>query len=283
MPKASSEWSIAKPLLEQDFCSVEGIEAMTHDQVIGLRPGVYDKVVRKNFVANWNKMKKRMKEKELENQGHIPQKKSSGRKKSGPTAWEIAKPLLEEDFKSGVATPDMKIDQVIELRKTIYGKVPKSNFATNWRALKKRINDDDDAAKRDREDYDHDVAIYTLAKDCPWEWHGSDAESSLKRDVAKGRHMRYHPSVLYLKRDAYQEFDYEVFRKHVHQEARSALEQPYWMVQKEKKEKKKRELDEAVKKAVREAEMQELWDAFEELHLDEAQLEELCTSYLDDE
>ena len=57
----SPEWQTAKPLLENDYTTVEGIENMTIDAVIKLRPEVYGKVKRNNFANNWKKMKERLK------------------------------------------------------------------------------------------------------------------------------------------------------------------------------------------------------------------------------
>ncbi|CAJ1944986.1 unnamed protein product [Cylindrotheca closterium] len=134
MPRGSPEWQSAKPLLEQDYLAVEGIVDMTPDQVIALRPEIYGKVKRTNFVNNWKTLKERMKaNKDNPQQGRR-------KKASGPTAWEIAKKLLEEDYDSGKATADMTYDEVVALQKTIYGKVPKTNFVNNWRSLKNRIN-----------------------------------------------------------------------------------------------------------------------------------------------
>ena len=159
----------------------------------------------------------------------------------------------------------MTPDQVIALRPGIYNKVPKTNFVANWRALKKRIETDKDRAVKDDERYEHDTAIYLLAKDLPWEWHGSDAERLLKVNVAKKRHLKYSPSLLYLKRPEYKKCDYEIFRKHIHQEARSALESPYWMVQKEKKEKKNKAIKDAVEDALQAAKLQAAEKAFANL------------------
>ena len=236
---------------------------MTPAQVIALRPEIYGKVPKTNFVNNWRALKERMKQSKEKAQ----QPQSGHKKASGPTAWEVAKPLLEEDYLAGRAKANMSVDEVIGLRKTIYGKVPRTNFLNNWRALKARMDADEERAKKDEESYDHDAALYTFAVDCPWEWHGSTAEKQLKRDVQKGRHLRYHPTLLYMKRAAYQLFDYDIFRKHIHQEARALLEQPYWMVQKEKKDKKKKAIQDAVAQALEEAQIDELDDAFAGLNI----------------
>lgn len=125
-------------------------------------------------------------------------------------------------------------------------------------------------AKEDRARYDNDVANYMLAKDLPWEWHGSDAERLLKQDVAEGRDLRYHPEMLYFKREEYHEDwgDYQSFRKHFHQEVRAAKEQPYWMVKREKQAKKRKELSDAIavakeeQRALEEQEMLEFGTTF---------------------
>ena len=257
MGRASPEWQSAKPLLEEDYHNVDGIQDMTIDQVIALRPDVYGKVKRTNFGNNWKKMKERMNA-ASENPTQQQVRKQSG----GPTAWEIARPLLEQDYLSGLATADMVVDEVIALKRTIYGKVPRANFANNWRALKLRVDQNIERAKQDLNRYEHDSALYCWAEDLPWEWHGSEAELLLKIDVEKKRHLRYHPSYLYMKRTAYQEFDYDIFRKHVHQEARAALESPYWMIQKKKKEKKKQLIEEAIEEALQGEAQFELENAF---------------------
>lgn len=259
MARTNPFWLVAKPLLEQDYHRVKDIEKMSYAQVVDLNPEIYGKVPKSNFVTNWRNLKIRLKE--LQENPAQPKQKTN----NGVTAWEVAKPLLEEDYLGNRATADMLLDQVIGLRPGIYDKVPRKNFYTNWKNLKENIEANKARARKDQERYNHDIAIYTLAKDLPWEWHGSEAESLLKKDVKKGRHLRYHPSVLFLKRDEYQEFDYEVFRKHIHQEARSALESPYWMVQKEKKEAKKKSIQKAVDKALQEAEQREMEDAFASL------------------
>ena len=135
MPSTNPHWLRAKPLLEEDYRKVDGIETMSIEQVIALRPGVYNKVPRSNFVNNWRAMKKRFKE-----NGDNPTPRQG--KKSSPTAWEIAKPLLEKDHLEERTTGDMTSDQVIALRLGIYDKVSKTNFVANWRALKKRIEAD---------------------------------------------------------------------------------------------------------------------------------------------
>lgn len=162
----------------------------------------------------------------------------------------------------------MTYEQVVALRPGFYDIVPRTNFVTNWKALKTRIDNNIERARKNKERYDHDMKLYTLAKDDPEEWHGSEAEALLKDDISKERHLRYSPGLLYSCTDEYQEFEYQTFRKHIHQEARSLLETPYWMVKKEKKQKKKKMIEDAIKdrlQSIEEQQQHELEDAFEVL------------------
>jgi len=79
----------------------------------------------------------------------------------------------------------------------------------------------------------------TLAEDTPGCWDGSKAQNRLKKDVKKKKHLRFSPELLWISRLEYQEFEYNLFRKHVHQEARSLLETNYWIVKREKNEQMK--------------------------------------------
>lgn len=262
----SAEWGASKPLLEKDYREGRAKDDMTVDEVIALRPNIYGKVKRANFANNWRAMKARLANKSRDNQpatGGFVAKKTSG-----PSAWEIAKPLLEEDFFAGKATSSMSPQEVIDLRPGIYGKIPRGNFLTNWRALKKRIEAQQERALKDEERAKNFMKITKLARDLPSEWHGSPAESLLKTDVKNERHVNVNPRILYNSRDEYKEFKYETFRKHVHQYARAELEQPYWMVQKEKKQAKEKTLKEAIKKALQESEVNyELGGMFSKLKI----------------
>jgi hypothetical protein len=151
-----------------------------------------------------------------------------------PTAWDIAKPLLEKDYLDGVATDDMPPRDVVKLRDE-YKAVKVGNFRSNWLAMKKRVTVNKGRADEDELMYLHDMTIYRLAKDRDDLWHGSPAERLLKEDFKRKRHERYHPSLLYLARPEYQKFEYQAFRKHIHQELRSSIETPYWIYKKAKK------------------------------------------------
>ena len=51
-------------------------------------------------------------------------------------------------------------------------------------------------------------------------WHGSQAESLLKHDVAEKRHETMAPQLLHKTRIEYMDYPLDVFRKHIHQEVR---------------------------------------------------------------
>jgi hypothetical protein len=154
-------------------------------------------------------------------------------------AWKIAKPILEKDYLEGRATDDMQPAEVIALRPEIYGKVKATNFGNNWRAMKARFGRDRKRSEEDEVLFLHDMTIHTLAADLPGYWDGSEAQRLLKKDIERGRHTRYKPEMLRLKRPEYQEFTLDKFRKHIYQKTRVEKETPYWTYKKAKKEKKK--------------------------------------------
>jgi hypothetical protein len=145
-----------------------------------------------------------------------------------PTAWDIAKPLLEGDYVHGRVSGDMPSRDVRALRPE-YEAVPLKNFNANWRALKSRVNAHKDRAEEDQARFLHDMTIYTLARDTDGFWDGSAAQQLLKQDVRNKRHERLTPDLLHLARPEYLEFDYNKFRKHLHQELRTQTETPYWI------------------------------------------------------
>ena len=153
-------------------------------------------------------------------------------------AWKIAKPTLEQDYLEGRATDDMQPREAIALCPEICGKVKVTNFATNWRAMKERFGRDRKRSEEDEALFLHDMTIHTLAADLPGYWDGSEAQRLLNKDVERGRHTRYKPEMLRLKRPEYQEFALDKFRKHIYQKTREEKETPYWTYKKAKKERK---------------------------------------------
>lgn len=157
------------------------------------------------------------------------------KKKAPPTAWEIAKPLLEKDYLDGKATDDMPPSVVVAMR-VEYENVPYRNFCPNWLALKKRIKSNKQRAVDDEDALTHDLAFYRLSKDTPGCWESSEAKVSLLEDIEKGRHLLQKPKELRQTRVEYKAFELKEFRDHIYQETRRRLETNYWLVKKRKKE-----------------------------------------------
>ena len=158
------------------------------------------------------------------------------KKAAQPTPWELAKPILEKDYLEGTITNLMKPKDVWSMRSE-FGKVKYENFRSNFSRMKKTIKAHKERANNDEAGYLHDVMIYTLAKEIPGYWHGSEAERLLQKDIKKERHTKMKPEMLWLSRPQFQEFSLEKFRGHIHQNLRSERETNYWIVKKKKKQK----------------------------------------------
>eukprot|EP01082_Thalassiosira_pseudonana_P001484 g758.t1 g758 contig10:676048-676965(-) len=68
---------------------------------------------------------------------------------------------------------------------------------------------------------------------CPV-WHTHPAKDLLEKDVANGLHLDFKPAELWEMRDEYMEFTLKVFGKHVHQEKSKQIQEPYWVVKRNK-------------------------------------------------
>ena len=157
------------------------------------------------------------------------------------TKWEIAKPLLEEDYIKGEITDDMKPLEVATKRDE-YGDCSNEshqNFSANFLRLKKNINANKARALQDADMLQMDMGVHTLAKYDVDSWHGSDAERFLKEDVKANRHLNLTPKEFRLTRIEYQRYSVEQIGDHLTQEIRSKRETPYWMMKKKKSSKPK--------------------------------------------
>ena len=153
-----------------------------------------------------------------------------------PTAWEIAKPVLEKAHLAGDVTDEMTRGQVHKANR-VFEKVPINNFGNNWLCMKRTIGTMKSHATRDKLALQHDRALYPI--DFTNRWDGSEAQSYLKQDIDNDIHKNFKPKELWATRNAYKAFDLDVFRPHIHQETRSKLETNYWIVKKLMKQKKK--------------------------------------------
>lgn len=165
------------------------------------------------------------------------------------TPWEIAKPLLEQDYLAGEITDDMP-PRFVVLKRDEFKEVKYENFTRNFNEMKKRIRKHKARSMRDNVAFTHDTSIYELAKDKASCWDGSDAQLLLMVDVKCNMHKFMKPKQLWQFRPEYKVFSLDVFRDHIYQESRSALETNYWLVKRKKKEaklsagKKKQNIDE---------------------------------------
>ena len=108
-------------------------------------------------------------------------------RKASPKPWDIAKPLLLEDYLKGRIHKDIvdKPKEVYKMRPE-YADVKYENFRANFRQLKKKIIEHKDRAVDDQSRFAHDLELYTLAKETESCWHGSQAQKLLKHDMEKG-------------------------------------------------------------------------------------------------
>ena len=157
------------------------------------------------------------------------------------TPWEIAKPLLEQDYINGKANDDMPPRQVVQLRAE-YEAVPYKNFCINWLAR-----------KRAQETGRGKHAESDRWRECPNPWFGflqtCKGYNWLLgviggKDSASGWHQSWSSLVdktqgIETISRRYQEFSLKDFRNHIHQETRKQLESNYWLIKKRKKELKK--------------------------------------------
>lgn len=153
-----------------------------------------------------------------------------------PTAWEIAKPILQKYYLDGTITDAMKPRVVWEMQPEFVD-VKYENFRNNFARMKKTIKDQKYRAEIDEAGYLNDISLYPLAKDTDGYWDGSEAQKLLKQDIGMKRHEQMKPEYLWLSRPQYQQFLLKKFRDHIHQELRSERETNYWIVKKKKKQK----------------------------------------------
>ena len=150
-------------------------------------------------------------------------------KKKKLSAWDIAKPLLEKDYLDGAINDEMPPRVVVTLRDE-YKNIPINNFRSNFLEMKKRIWKHKGRQVRDSIAFVHDTSLYYLASEVDDCWDGSDAQLLLMIDVKCNMHKVMKPKQLWEYRPEYKEFPLDVFRDHIYQESRSALESNYWLV-----------------------------------------------------
>jgi hypothetical protein len=160
-------------------------------------------------------------------------------KKKKPTAWEIAKPLLEADIVANRVRPNMAAKEIITHRQE-YRNVPYNNFVTNLRNLRNTLMNLFERASVDDAAVRNDLIAHPIQMDNPSmaypRWDLSKAQGLLKMDVDLKKNEKMKPSDLWESRpNEYKQFPLKVFRDHLKQEIRGRVEPAYWIVKKGKK------------------------------------------------
>jgi hypothetical protein len=165
------------------------------------------------------------------------------------TTWEVAKEKLTKEIVAGRIPDDWKPSRV-RLLDPAYEAVPKENFSSNLRDLRKRIREHQKWAEKDALALSTDRRLHPI--DLDGRWPGSEAERLLKIAIKEGKHLVMKPRELYNDQDAYKQFTHDQFRKHIDQELRACRDSLYWLVLKDnkKKEKSKKEAKKEAKAAI---------------------------------
>ena len=167
------------------------------------------------------------------------------KKNKTPTPWEIAKPILEQDYLSGFVTEKMARGKLHKMRPE-YEAVPINSFGNNWLRMKETYRNLKARTSIEQRALEHDRSIYPKT---PGRWDGSEAQRLMKKDVKIGRHKLYKkPADFWLCREEYQKFSLKKFRDHVWQEVRQDLGSNYWLSKKWKKAEAQRQAEEAENK-----------------------------------
>jgi hypothetical protein len=113
-----------------------------------------------------------------------------------------------------------------------YQKYPKENFRTNLKNLIAALRKKETCA-----DYDHRALISDQIRFPRPQvtsrghafWDTSKAAALLKKDIEQKVHEAMSMRNFHESNEAYLEFHYDVFRKHVHQEINSLLKKSFWL------------------------------------------------------
>jgi c-di-AMP phosphodiesterase-like protein len=158
-----------------------------------------------------------------------------------PWRWSRAKKLLYEDINNGLCN-GKKPSEVYKTRSE-YQRYEKCNFETNFRNLKKAIENEKARVASDAAAFTHDKALFAVLKvnSKPYPiWQGSSAARLLKKHVADKLHEVMKPKLMWTTFAEYQEYPLDVFRKHVYdQSIRKDKERSYWLNKAKKKEAEK--------------------------------------------
>ena len=146
-----------------------------------------------------------------------------------------ARKLLYKDIVDGLVDDHLPPRVVIRMRPE-YDEY-QEYFANYLRTLRMSIKKNKDNAALASRAVQHDrrVMLPFASKDYP-PWRRSEADVSLKADIADKLHERLKPKELYESRPEYKDvYPLRVFRNHIYQEVNSERESSYWLHRNAKK------------------------------------------------
>jgi len=150
-----------------------------------------------------------------------------------------ARKMLYKDIVDGVVEDCMPPREVILMRPE-YNEY-REYFANYLRTLRLSIKRNIANAELASRAVKHDRRVMLPYASKPYPpWRRSEADVSLKADIADGLHRTMKPQDMYESRKEYKDvYPLSVFRGHIYQEINSQRESSYWLHRNDKKNKKK--------------------------------------------
>ena len=124
----------------------------------------------------------------------------------------------------------MDAEAVYEMHDGIYKKFLFNNFKTNLKNLRKAVEADRERMYQDSAAYYNDMSKTrpTKSQTNKPHWNTHVAKDLLEIDLDDDLHTLLEPMELWATRAEYQEFELEVFRKHIHQAVGARRKKAYW-------------------------------------------------------
>ena len=155
------------------------------------------------------------------------------------TSWKGSreKRQLRKDILEGLVDEEMTAEEVYDMRGGIYHKFVFKNFKNNLRNLRNFLKREEERAFFDSLAFYNDKrSKRPPATQTKKHWNGSRAQKWLVKDVDDELHLWLTPFELYLTREAYMEFEYDDFRKHIHQTKKDKINKHNWLKKKRAEE-----------------------------------------------
>jgi hypothetical protein len=164
-----------------------------------------------------------------------------------PHAWKssIAKEMLRQEFiKPSSNIHRYTAEEIYMPNLSVFGVYPLANFKKNFESLKRSIQLMVHLPKRRMRLYRTKYVPFVQQHPNPTLlWHCHDAKALLKRDAQEGLLNQYTPKQLWCTRAEYQAFTLPVFHSHSYQQKYKLLADTYWVVKRNKKAQKQREME----------------------------------------